>query len=153
SDGKLLATVGEDRIVRTWDAATGAARSFPLKHDDLVTCCQFSPDTTKLATGSRDKTARIWDVQTGRLAIPPLNHEAPVESVQFEPGGGSLTTVSTDLTVRVWDVGSGALARTIKPDSNVNAVTLCKGGTSLFTMGYPGVLQWDMATGTQVSEP
>src|SRR5262249_26065208 len=61
--------------------------------------------------------------------------------------------VSTDHTVRVWDVGSGALARTIKPDSNVNAVTLCKGGTSLFTMGYPGVLQWDMATGTQVSEP
>ena len=61
-DGKRLASVGGDKVVRVWDSDSGK-ELFSLKgHTDDVWGVAFSSDGKRLATGSWDETVKVWDV-------------------------------------------------------------------------------------------
>ena len=60
--GKVLATVGNDRVVRFWDTTTWAeARAFEWNIGKLRAVA-FSPDGTRAATGSHTGRVLVWDV-------------------------------------------------------------------------------------------
>jgi WD40 repeat protein len=109
-DGRTLATVGSDRTVRLWDAASRQPIGEPLRgHTDTVYGVAFSPDGAILATGSWDKTVRLWDV-TGRQAIGPLPNTSSLSAshyvfgVAFSPDGRTLAA-GANLVSR-WDMTS-----------------------------------------------
>src|SRR5207244_2821976 len=61
--GKVLATGGNDRLVRLWDGSTGAPVSPPvppLEHQAKILSIAFSPDGRTVATASKEHTARVW---------------------------------------------------------------------------------------------
>ena len=68
-DGTRLATAGDDKIARVWDARSGQPVSPPLEHQGYIWGMAWSPDGTRLATASFDHTARVWDASwdTGSL--------------------------------------------------------------------------------------
>ena len=49
-DGKTLASAGDDRTVRLWDAATGEPRATLKGHEGWVSAVAFSPDGKTLAS-------------------------------------------------------------------------------------------------------
>ena len=152
-DGQHLATAGNDATARIWDAASGAALTEPLKHEDFVTSCQFSPDGAMLATASRDKTVRLWDARTGHEVFSPLKHGAAIASVHFSPDGGWLVTVSDDNLVQVWDTRRGIAVRTFKAEDAAPEGDLIRDGKLLLTISSEGGLRlWDVTTGTPLSE-
>src|SRR6201988_4976224 len=51
SDGKHLASAGQDKAVRLWDAATGELRHTLRGHEDEVLTVAFRPDGDLLASG------------------------------------------------------------------------------------------------------
>ena len=66
-----MATVGPDKTVQLWDAATGAPVGRVLEHQDHVVTMAFSPDGKSLLTGSYDKSAQLWDAAPTRSSAAP----------------------------------------------------------------------------------
>ncbi|MEN8177729.1 MAG: TIR domain-containing protein [Pseudomonadota bacterium] len=60
-DGRLLATAGQDGMVRAWDLAA-ARELMRFSHQDKVLAVQFSTDATTLTTISGDGRIGIWPV-------------------------------------------------------------------------------------------
>ena len=76
-DGKVLATAGDDRTVRLWDAATLQRSDRPLVHPGRVRDVAFRPDGKVLATASDDATVRLWDAATLKPLGAPLAAPGP----------------------------------------------------------------------------
>jgi WD40 repeat protein len=92
---------------RVWDAVSGQPLTEPLKHSNLITSAQFSPNGRWIVTASTDHTARIWDARSGQPLTEPMIHSNMVYSAQFSPDGTRIVTGCRNGTARVWDAVSG----------------------------------------------
>jgi WD40 repeat protein len=61
-DGRLLASVSDDRTVKILSADTGATLRTLRGHTDWVNSVLFSQDGTKVLSGSSDVTVRGWRI-------------------------------------------------------------------------------------------
>jgi WD40 repeat protein/tetratricopeptide (TPR) repeat protein len=128
-DGRLLATTGQDKTARVWNAATGN-RIAKMQHQHAVRWAAFSPDDRLLVTASGDLSAdlndlyepssdpgrpgeaRVWEAATGRPVTPPMHHEGVVQRASFSPDGRFLLTTCVSRAadryqVQVWDRATG----------------------------------------------
>jgi WD40 repeat protein len=97
-DGRLLASGGDDRLIRLWDMETLAPVGEPLSgHNDAVVGLTFSPDGKLLASSGWDGTLRLWDVETRRALGQgiPVVVGAHINGVSFSPDGRTLATAAT----------------------------------------------------------
>src|SRR5262249_55153025 len=121
-DGRRLASCGEDKTVRVWEAATGQEVLGLRGHVDMSLCVAFSPDGRRLASCGRDATIRLWD------AIPLQGDEAHQEvltlhqdtgevwGMAVSPDGRRIASAGQaapglpDAPVRIWDVPTGRVS-------------------------------------------
>lgn len=68
SNGKYLASVGEDGSVRVWDT-TGKTITQWNAHKGKVLALNFSSDSNTLITGGEDWIARVWDITGDRKSV------------------------------------------------------------------------------------
>lgn len=59
-DGRVLASGGDDGLVRLWEVHSGQERVALEWHLDSVCSVAFAPDGMTLATGSFDGTIKLW---------------------------------------------------------------------------------------------
>jgi hypothetical protein len=106
SDGKTLASGGDDTTIRLWNVVTGELIGQPLRgHDGPVESVTFSSDGKTLASGSDDTTIRLWDPQDSGAVLAVLRgHLDRVWSVAFSPDekGEILASGSADTDIRLW---------------------------------------------------
>src|SRR5262249_50797669 len=126
-DGTRLASVGNNRVVRVYDAMTGKVIWQTEELSGLTQCVAFSPDGKWLATGEFDSdTVWIWDAQTGkRLREVGSGGKGRTMSVQFSPEG--LLAVSADKT-QIWEIKERQPG-----DIQANLLKSERGG---FSLGY-----------------
>jgi WD40 repeat protein len=157
-DSKLLATAGQDKVVRLWDAETGAAVGAPLAgHASSVACLDFHPDGMLLASGSHDCTVRIWNVAAQRTVTTFEGFASPPTGVAFNPDGLRLAVVGSDMTVTVLDLKTRRelLRKTLGHQSSLPGystarVTFDRSGKRLIVMSSLGpyiTFVLDAATG------
>ena len=106
ADGSRIATAGDDRTARIWDAVTGLELlSLELPH--AVTSIAFSPDGTELATGDANGIVRVHALRVDDLVRFARQHRSegpttvvppPPTSAASEPQGAfRVSTGSEDL--------------------------------------------------------
>lgn len=104
AERNLLASAGEDNIIRLWRVNDGELMQELKGHNGSVNALAFSPDGTLLASGSRDKTIRLWRMRDGLMMKELTGHYQSVDSLAFSPDGKRLVSGSYDGTLVVWGI-------------------------------------------------
>ena len=108
SDGRRLATGGENDTVTIWDVQTGQILQTLGGLSGAVYAMAFSPDPDGkwIASAGEDSTVKVWDSHAD--STTPVHsfrgHTGLVSSLAFSPDGRHLISGSRDHTVKVWDM-------------------------------------------------
>ncbi|KFZ23289.1 hypothetical protein V502_02232 [Pseudogymnoascus sp. VKM F-4520 (FW-2644)] len=147
--GKVMASTSDDKTVRLWDAATGAALQTLKGHTAWVGSVAFSPDDKVVASASGDKTVRLWDAATGAALQTLEGHTNVIWSMAFSPDGKVVSSASEDKTVRLWDAATGAALQTLKGHTDwIRSMAFSPDGKVVASASNDKTVRlWDAATG------
>jgi WD40 repeat protein len=126
--GKRLATVGGDKLVKVWDTRTGELLNTLSGHTDLVWDVAYSPDGKLIGTASRDGTAKIWDATSGKELLTLRGHTGIVDSIAF----------SWDGSARIWSVSTGTELISFLVDGPVAGMSFSQDGRRFALKGGAG---------------
>jgi WD40 repeat protein len=111
-DGKQLATLGGDGLVRLWDTSTLkqlAAVASPIGQvDGLV----FTANDRAVAWGVRAGDVALWEVPSGNRLTPDVGHTSRVTSVAFTPDGKTIWSGSGDRQLIAWNPSTAGITST-----------------------------------------
>ncbi len=122
--GDLIATAGDDKLVKFFQPADGKELRKAAGHTAAVYTVAFSPDGAKLASGSVDKTVRIWNVADAKELAKLSGHPDDVYSLNFSKDGTRLASAGYAGNVLVWDLASSKEKFRIKLPPSTQAYTV-----------------------------
>jgi WD40 repeat protein len=154
-DGGAVASVGHDRTVRLWNAATGEPMGTFSDHKGLVSSVAFSPDGQLFASAGHDGKVLLWDPRSGEARQTITGHAGRVLSVAFSPDGRLLASAGGVergvAEVRLWDTGTGQLKGTLAGHSDWALwVGFSPDGMTLASGSYGEVILSDLRSGKPV---
>ena len=153
-DGKVLATGGDDGVLRLRRGVPGGFRSVAGDYPAVFTAVP-SPNGAVLATGHLDGTIRIWDTKTWQQLHKLDRHSHRVWALAFSPDGTRLVSGggNWDETqpgeVRVWDTANWKLLHEASAhDDLVFSVAVAADNKTFATGSKDGsIVLWDLGTG------
>ncbi|MEK6644274.1 MAG: SRPBCC domain-containing protein [Planctomycetota bacterium] len=168
-DGTLIASGGNDNLVKLWDAATGKEVATLQGHTAPIFTVTFSPDGDLIASSSQDKTVRVWVTKSGELLATYKGHKNPVPCVAFSPDGSKLASCSYELhstspsvviegQVHLWDASTPGEPKTARRLRNggvkpISSIAWSPDGNTMYAGTWDSlVFAWDL-TSEESGEP
>ena len=150
--GDLLATAGDDHVVRIWDREGKLLRRLAA-HDDWVRSAVFSPNGI-LATAGQDRRIQLWDTATDAPFRTLPEQIRGISTLVFSPDGGLLAAAGFESTVWLFDGKDGRLLRKLEaPGGDVRALVCSPDGTQLAAAGRSGLVRiWDLSSGRVIHD-
>ena len=141
-DARLLATAGDDHIVRVFSISDGKQVQRLVRHTDWVRAVDYSSDGRWLASAGNDRRVVIWNAATGELERELPRHVNALAVVHFSHDGQRLAAAGFGEKLNLYDVEQGKLAREfIAPCSDMRAVAFAPDDQLLAAGGRCGTIR------------
>lgn len=139
-DDHILASGGEDHILRLWNVTEKCEIGVLKGHDDSINSLLFSSDEIIVSAGS-DKTIRIWSLSQKNCIHIITGHEDVVNSICMSSDNRYLISASSDRTVRLWSWKDKALVTILSTlNDKVTAVAISPDCSSVYSGGHEEVI-------------
>lgn len=102
-EGRELASVGNDKAIRFWNAESGKAIGEPIERGEHLRAVAYSPDGRWIAVAGHDRTIQLIDAATKTVRASLSGHDDFVTSMAWL-GNSQLLSGSDDGTVRRWEI-------------------------------------------------
>ncbi|MEN9203957.1 MAG: serine/threonine-protein kinase [Thermostichus sp. DG02_2_bins_29] len=112
-DGTLLASGGDDGLVKLWDPHIGERLETLVGHAGSIETLAISPDGTFLVSAGADKMVRLWDLHTLEERLQLQGHTELINTVAVSPDSRWIASGSADQTIRLWHAQTGELLHTL----------------------------------------
>ncbi|MFO0927737.1 MAG: serine/threonine-protein kinase [Gemmataceae bacterium] len=152
-DGKLLASGGEDGVVKVWDVKTGKERA-TLPQRSKVANLAFSRDSKMIAAWSdvpgppgRRMMVKFWDIAAAR-EIPFFESDATgYAPVAFSPDGRIVATASPENSVKLYDLATRKEVGSLTGESDTLSCLAFDAEGKRLALGWPKTTLglWDVA--------
>ncbi|GGO00229.1 toll/interleukin-1 receptor domain-containing protein [Nocardia rhizosphaerihabitans] len=155
SDGRRIASGGQDRNIVIWDAASGTPIRVLTGHRSWIRKLAFSQDGRRIVSESADNEIRLWDAERGDAIGAPLRgFEGEIWSLAFTPDGSVVAGGGDDKAVHLWDVATGEhIAGLGGHESRVSYVAFSRDGRQVISLSTYALRTWETATRELVSAP
>ncbi|HEY7308762.1 MAG TPA: sigma-70 family RNA polymerase sigma factor [Gemmataceae bacterium] len=150
-DGKTLRTCGGDRVIRTWDAASGRLlHEQRLPSAPLSNIAFLSPSGRLLAIEDKFTRLALWDVSRNRFRRE-LEIKGAWPRAVFSPDEKTLVVGEDSGSVRAWDVTTGKSRFLGEHKGTVYSLEFSDDG-SLMSLGADQTVRiWNVAAGRERS--
>jgi WD40 repeat protein len=151
-NGKILASAGNDKIVKLWDIKLGRELHTLNGHQKDVNSVSYSPNGKILASASDDQTIKLWDAVSGRELRTLRGHRSGVTKISYSPDGKTLASSSLDKTVKLWNIKTGHEIRTLTGHKKfvINVRYSPNGRILASTSGDNTMKLWDAESGHEI---
>jgi WD40 repeat protein len=157
---RLVATGGEDGVVRLWSADTKQGIAEAKAHEMAISSLAFSHDGTRLVSAGGDGTVIVWSWKSAGL-----NHErrikvgrALINRAAFSPDDKHVVTASVDGNAQVWSIEDESQKIDLHDPtesvlSSLADATFSPDGKLVATAGFDGRARiYDARTGELISK-
>lgn len=149
----LLASIGEQGVLRYQDTSTGAIAAQHRTRLGACSVLSHNPRNSVVLAGHRNGTVTMWSPTMGEPLVRMLVHRGPVRALAVDQSGTHLVTSGADSQVKVWDIRS-----TYQPlhsyFSATPATALDVSQRGLLALAYGGRVQvWRDALATKAAAP
>jgi WD40 repeat protein len=140
--GQLLATAGDDHLVRVWSVADGKLVHKLNGHTDWVRTLDYSPDGRVLATAGNDRQIIFWDAASGGQLETFATHPAAIAAIRFSHDGQRLAALGFEGALRIYDVSARQLiAQPAAPCTDMRALAFAPDDRLLAVGGRCGTIR------------
>jgi WD40 repeat protein/tRNA A-37 threonylcarbamoyl transferase component Bud32 len=112
SDGKRIATVGDDGFLRVWDITSGKLLVELQAHQEMAFNVAFLKDDQTLITCGRDTQMKLWDATSGQQVGQLSGHQEWIDAFSVSADHETVWSVSADRLCLGFDLESG---QTLEP--------------------------------------
>lgn len=152
--GQLMATAGDDHVVRILNVRTGQTLRRLVAHADWVQSVAFSPDGRILATAGKDRRILLWSTNADQPYRQLADDVRGISTLAFSPDGRFLAAAGFEPRIWLYEGTTGQLVRMLDaPGADIRTAVFSPDGRQLAAAGREGRIRiWQVANGSELGD-